>query len=754
MRWTDYINEQELRKTISVLKPGHQLFEVRIFGADKRKIMSGYFTDCETLLSALDTVDLRGKNLYITLNRLNEALYSRDQHDKFLLGVGTTSDTEVDRYEWLFIDLDPKRPTGVSSSDDELRAAEDLKQTVKAHLLDLGFAEPVEAISGNGYHLLYRIDLPCDSEHTQLINDSLTVIADMFNNSRVKIDTVNYNPSRICKLHGTLAQKGANTLPRPHRMSKLLSVPAEIRITEESKLKALVGELPRETRTPSKPVNKVQQEFNIREWLSRYGMTYKEDVGRDCQIFLLDECPFDHSHRNGDSKIFAYTNGAVAFKCHHNSCKGKTWQDVRIKFEPDAYDKKLEDERIEAGYQRHKKQKAEDPVMYIPLDGDNIEQKVTQKKKQVIRKLKTAESLMEKDIPDPKVFVGVGEDLPLLVEGTCILSAKPKLGKSWLALEMGLAIAEGEDFIGYHTQKCSVLYLDLETSEAIQKKRLKKALKGKPVPKNFYLETETDALDNGFVTQIEAYLKEDPSIGVVIVDVFEIIRTPAKGIKESDYTHAYRDLTPLNELCLKYHISLILVCHDRKAVDPDDPFSNILGSTGLQGAAAQMIVMFRRKKDDPIHISVKGKTIDGLPELNVRLENAEWHLVEAVSSAEREREASMKEYMESPIRQAVIAIAEANSVWIGRCATLQQDAVRLNVGLNESNKEVGGFLNRHLGKFQNVDGITVISQNQGTASKTYKIFKSTIGTIGEEEAATIGEWQKPSDTNDLEIPFF
>ena len=90
-----------------------------------------------------------------------------------------------------------------------------------------------------------------------------------------------------------------------------------------------------------------------------------------------------------------------------------------------------------------------------------------------MRKLKTAEALMLKDIPEPKVYVGVGDELPILVEGTCILSAKPKLGKSWLALALCLAVANGEDFLGYKTKKCSSLYLDLETSEALQQKRLR-----------------------------------------------------------------------------------------------------------------------------------------------------------------------------------------------------------------------------------------------------------------------------------------
>lgn len=750
MRWTDIIDEEELQKTINVLKPEHQLFEIRVFGADKRKVISGYFTDCDTLISALNTIDPRDKNLYFTLNKVNAAVYARSQHDKFVANVNTTSDPEIDRYEWLFIDLDPERITNISSSDSELAAAEKLKNEVKKHMTSIGFSEPVEAMSGNGYHLLYRIDLPCDETHKQLMNDCLVALASLFNNGAVKIDTVNYNPARICKLYGTLAQKGYNTADRPHRMSKLTSVPDRILINSETLLRTLADEIPKEAKEP-KRTTRQQQEFDIKNWLSTYGITYKEDVGRDCQMFLLDECPFDSSHKNGDSKIFAYTNGAIAFKCHHNSCKGKTWQDVRLKYEPNAYDRKLDDERIEAGYQKRKQQK-NTPEVFIPMEGDP--EKVTAKKqKKTLRKLKTAEVLMEKDVPEPTVYIGIGDELPILVEGTCILSAKPKLGKSWLALAMCLAVADGDDFLGYKTKQCSALYLDLETSEAIQKRRLKKALKDRKVPKNFYLETETDSIENGFVEQIEEYLKEDPKIGVVVVDVFQIIRSPSKNQKESEYEHAYRDITPLNELAQKYHISIILVCHDRKAVDPDDPFANILGSTGLQGAATQMMVMFRKKKDDPIHISVKGKTIDGLPELNVKLDNAEWSVVEAVNTADREKAEAMTEYTNSEIREAVIAIAENNYIWKGRCSTLIQDSVQYNKPITDSAKFVGGFLHRHIGRFLVQDGIKISIIENGTGGKTYKICKSTVDTVDENEDIPLMDWEESSKYAVSENPF-
>ena len=342
------------------------------------------------------------------------------------------------------------------------------------------------------------------------------------------------------------------------------------------------------------------------------------------------------------------------------------------------------------------------------------------------RALKKAASLMDKEIPEPIIYVGVGREDPFLVEGTCILSAKAKMGKSWFVLGMCIAICKGEEFLGYKTRKCSCLYLDLESSENIQKKRLIKALAGRKVPDNFYLDNETDNIESGFVSQIENYLEQDPNIGVVVVDVFQIIRSDAKSNKETEYQHAYRDITPLNKLAAERHISIILVCHDRKAVDDNDPFSNILGSTGLQGAASQMIVMFRKKKGDPIHISVKGKTIDALPELDVKLEAGQWMITQtAEEGVALQRE---NDYKTSNIRTAALKFAYEGG-FMGSCSGFIEEAARNGIGITEDAKGVGIFLSRNVGFFMAIDKVEISIIKNGSGARKYKIKQFTVDTV-------------------------
>jgi hypothetical protein len=92
-------------------------------------------------------------------------------------------------------------------------------------LRDQGWPEPVVGDSGNGYHLLYRIDLPNDRGSLELVKGVLEALAFKFSDEAVEVDTTTCNAARIWKLYGTTARKGDDAGDRPHRRSRLLKVP-------------------------------------------------------------------------------------------------------------------------------------------------------------------------------------------------------------------------------------------------------------------------------------------------------------------------------------------------------------------------------------------------------------------------------------------------------------------------------------------------------------------------------------------------
>ena len=267
------LDETIVRRAIHTIKPEGGLFEVRIIGErGKNNIASGYFKDADTLIAAFDKMDLRRKNVYIVLNEINEACYSRKQRDHFEATNVTTDDKDIENYAWLFIDLDPERTKEVSSTDEELKEAIVLAGRVKKYLESIGFERPVEALSGNGAHLLYYIGLAKTEENTNLIRDCLAALDMMFSTDKVKIDTVNFNPSRICKLYGTAAQKGANTPERPHRISEIVSEDFEPKQTMKCYLEQLAGAVEEVKPTPAKYNSYDPNNFDLIGWMQRHGM--------------------------------------------------------------------------------------------------------------------------------------------------------------------------------------------------------------------------------------------------------------------------------------------------------------------------------------------------------------------------------------------------------------------------------------------------------------------------------------------------
>lgn len=338
------INESEIRKTISLLKPDGRLFEVRII-YDSRATYSGYFKSADDLIAAFrrDIREYANCNIYITLNYLNDECYSRLQRNKFLQKTkATTSDNDVQGYEWLFIDVDPHRSTEVSSSEEQVGQAKEIGNKVYAFMKNIGFYDPVFGFSGNGVHLLYRVNMRNSPENIALIKSCLQVLDMFFSTDAVQIDLKNFNPGRVCKLYGTEAQKGANTEERPHRMSKVIGNPESAKVNDIKYIEKLAGMLPKEEK-PQRYNNYQPTQFDLDEWLNEYGLRYRKTSYSGGTKYILDACPFDSNHKGKDACIFRTSSGAIGFHCFHNSCADKTWRDVRLKYEPDAYEKQQQE---------------------------------------------------------------------------------------------------------------------------------------------------------------------------------------------------------------------------------------------------------------------------------------------------------------------------------------------------------------------------------------------------------------------------
>jgi len=306
------------------------VIELRAFPKGRKRTDAGYF-DAQhwpELAEHAARLSTGGAAVYVTLNPVDPQLLSRYSNRIEAFATATTTDKQVTRRRWLLIDLDPARPSGTSANNAQLDAAKAKARAVYAYLSGRGWPVPLVAESGNGMHLLYALDLPNDDEATALVKAVLLALAERFDDAQTKVDRAVFNAARICKLYGTVANKGDHTTAAPWRLSTLLQTPARAVVTPEQ----LRGLIPATTASAAPaaaaPVRQ-SGAFSLEGFLSRHGLAYTTDRHDGSERFKLAACPFNPEHVNGEAAVFRKASGALGFKCQHDSCSAKAWGDVR-----------------------------------------------------------------------------------------------------------------------------------------------------------------------------------------------------------------------------------------------------------------------------------------------------------------------------------------------------------------------------------------------------------------------------------------
>nr|VFJ59755.1 MAG: Protein of unknown function (DUF3987) [Candidatus Kentron sp. FW] len=331
-----------IRDALAALFEPEDVIELRAFPKGKKRTEAGYFDGehWETLADAAVRLNKQGASVYVTLNRIDPQLLGRYNNRIENFASATVTDANVIRRHWLLVDFDPVRPKETSATDAQLAAAKEQAQICRRVLSAENWPEPLVAESGNGYHLLYPIDLPNDAQSRDLVKGALAGLAQRFDTEAVTVDQAVFNAGRITKLYGTVATKGDHTQLTPWRVSRLNEAPGRDVIVSPEQLRALcpiVGSsttnpryLPGNTKSEAQPSSHLQRAgFNLPDFLVRLGIPYEQDQHEGCDRYKLVHCPFDPEHGKGDAAIFQRSNGVLGFKCLHNACADKRWQDVR-----------------------------------------------------------------------------------------------------------------------------------------------------------------------------------------------------------------------------------------------------------------------------------------------------------------------------------------------------------------------------------------------------------------------------------------
>ena len=326
-----------------VFKGGNQLTEIRLIASDG-KTASGYFTDPNVMIEAVKPYT-NDYSVYFTINSINPDCYGRPQRDRIMPRVkNTTTDGEIISREWVFLDLDSKRASGVNATEEQLSNAKKKANEVYKFLKDNGFYEPIVICSGSGVHLYLRCALLPSEENNALVKRFTQAMSMLFSDEQVEVDEKVFNLGRIARVCGYYNRKGTNSdKDRPQRLCEFVRVPSEIKVNAREYFEKIAELYPEEVK-PTRENNYSSEKFDLESFLDKYDIkvTKIEQVAGG-KKYVLDHCVFNESHRGKDAVIFQRDNGAISYVCLHNSCSHYTWHDVRIKFQPNAYERRYEE---------------------------------------------------------------------------------------------------------------------------------------------------------------------------------------------------------------------------------------------------------------------------------------------------------------------------------------------------------------------------------------------------------------------------
>lgn len=185
------------------------------------------------------------------------------------------------------------------------------------------------ADSGNGWHLLYRIELHNDDASKALLERFLSRLKQLF----PMVDSGNFDAPRLCKLYGSWVRKGDYSEERPWRRSTIVDKGGSEIVTEQQ-IRALA---------PAPSVQAVPQKTDdvklssLLGFLDYYGIALRSEpreVTGGWQIEI--ECPWsnEHSDESRRDTVVSFIAGlGNGFKCFHAHCAQRHWRELREEME-------------------------------------------------------------------------------------------------------------------------------------------------------------------------------------------------------------------------------------------------------------------------------------------------------------------------------------------------------------------------------------------------------------------------------------
>lgn len=597
------------------------VFEVRLLGTNRNRVDAGYFNSPAAAATALAHLDGSYQGAYLTPNPVLPELFARSANRITPWAKNLSMDPDVTRRHWLLVDIDPVRPSGISSTAAEHDAAHERAKQVMGYLgLLYGFCDPMYNDSGNGAHLLYPINEPNTEEVRDAIAKFLKCLRAKFSDTLCDVDTTVFNAARIFRVPGTWARKGDSVPERPHRKACILKGVHHLSRVTMAQVQTFIAAhetlLPDKDRPTgtlaSKSVGEYPQDERkykhlndhalrrVQEWVPVFfpaARPYKEgfriasqDLGR-----IFEEDVTVHPWPMGIKDFGVADQGdstegrRTAISLIAEYCTGN---------DKDEAARKLADV-LKAPITEFDALPAQ---VISDLPGtDEIRPKYN------FKNVRSLADLQRMTFNDTKFIIpGV---LPV---GNIILSARPKMRKTWLALQLGMAIATGGKFLDWTCEQGEVLFLGLEDNERRIKSRIRTLqtfTMNAPDLSGFrywtggmstnangqlYVSDPQEAAETmamfprgeAGVDALDQYLDQFPKTIAIFIDTYAHFK--GKSANRDVYERDYEAMMPITKLAARRQKLIMPVTHDKKGLAGQttaDFMEDVTGSAGNTGGS-------------------------------------------------------------------------------------------------------------------------------------------------------------------------